>query len=143
MTGWMWIAMGLVLAAIELATPGGFFIIFFGVGAVIVGLLRVAGLLEPAWQQWLVFPIVALVALRFFRQPLLARLQGSDSGHVVDSLVGDTALPSDALEAGGRGKAEVRGAVWNARNVGERAVGARERCRVVAVNGLELDIRPE
>jgi len=27
--------------------------------------------------------------------------------------------------------------------VSERAVGARERCRVVAVNGLELDIRPE
>ena len=42
MTGWMWIAMGLVLAAIELATPGGFFIIFFGVGAVGVGLLLFA-----------------------------------------------------------------------------------------------------
>ena len=97
MTGWMWIALGLVLAAIELATPGGFFIIFFGVGAVVVGLLRLAGLLEPAWAQWLVFPIVALVALRLFRQPLLARLQGRDSGHVVDSLVGDTALPSNAL----------------------------------------------
>jgi len=143
MTGWMWIALGLVLAAIELATPGGFFIIFFGVGALVVGLLRVVGLLEPAWSQWLVFPIVALAALRLFRQPLLARLQGRDSGHVVDSLVGDTALPSDALEAGGHGKAEVRGALWNAHNVSDRAIVARERCRVVAVNGLELDIRPE
>ena len=142
MTGWMWIAMGLVLAAIELATPGGFFIIFFGVGAVVVGLLRVAGFLEPAWAQWLAFSVIALVALRLFRKPLLARLQGNDVG-VVDSLVGNTALPSNALEPGGRGKAEVRGALWNAHNVGERAVGARERCRVVAVNGLELDIRPE
>ena len=142
MTGWMWIAMGLVLAAIELATPGGFFIIFFGVGAVIVGLLRVAGLLEPAWQQWLVFPIVAIIALRLFRQPLLARLQSKHTGEV-DSLVGDAALPAIALDPGGRGKAEVRGALWNARNVSERAVAARERCRVVAVNGLELDIRPE
>jgi hypothetical protein len=33
--------------------------------------------------------------------------------------------------------------LWNARNVSERTVGARERCRVVAINGLELDIRPE
>ena len=142
MTGWMWIAMGLVLAAIELATPGGFFIIFFGVGAVVVGLLRLAGLFEPPWQQWLAFPIVALVSLRLFRQPLLERLQGRDTGEV-DSLVGDAALPASALEPGGRGKAEVRGALWNARNVSERAVGARERCRVVAINGLELDIRPE
>ena len=142
MTGWMWIAMGLVLAAIELATPGGFFIIFFGVGAAVVGLLRLAGLFEPAWQQWLAFPILALVSLRLFRQPLLARLQGRDTGEV-DSLVGDAALPASPLEPGGRGKAEVRGALWNARNVSERTVGARERCRVVAINGLELDIRPE
>jgi inner membrane protein len=142
MTGWMWIALGLVLAAVELATPGGFFIIFFGVGALVVGLLRVGGLLEPAWSQWLVFPIVAVVALKFFRQPMLARLQGRE-GAPVDSLVGDSALPSIALAPGARGKAEVRGAVWNAHNVGERTVGARERCRVVAVNGLELDIRPE
>jgi membrane protein implicated in regulation of membrane protease activity len=142
MTGWMWIAMGLVLAAIELATPGGFFIIFFGVGAVVVGLLRLAGLFEPAWQQWLAFPILALVSLRLFRQPLLARLQGRDTGEV-DSLVGDAALPAGPLEPGGRGKAEVRGTLWNARNVSERTVGARERCRVVAINGLELDIRPE
>jgi len=142
MTGWMWIAMGLVLAAIELATPGGFFIIFFGVGAVVVGLLQVAGLLDASWAQWLLFPIVALVALRLFRPALLSKLQARDTGEV-DSLVGDAALPAIALEPGGRGKAEVRGAVWNARNVSERAVAARERCRVVAVNGLELDIRPE
>jgi membrane protein implicated in regulation of membrane protease activity len=104
--------------------------------------MRLAGLFEPAWQQWLAFPIVALLSLRLFRQPLLARLQGRDSGEV-DSVVGDAALPASALEPGGRGKAEVRGALWNARNVSERTVGARERCRVVAINGLELDIRPE
>ena len=84
----------------------------------------------------------ALVALRLFRQPLLARLQTRDSGQV-DSIVGDAAMPSSALAPGGRGKAEVRGALWNARNVSDRAIAARERCRVVAVNGLELDIRPE
>jgi len=142
MTGWMWIALGLMLAAIELATPGGFFVIFFGVGAVVVGLVRSAGFLEQAWTQWLLFPIVALVALRLFRQPLLARLQGRETGEV-DSIVGDAALPASPLEPGARGKAEVRGAQWNARNVSDRTVAARERCRVVAVNGLELDIRPE
>jgi membrane protein implicated in regulation of membrane protease activity len=142
MTAWLWIALGLVLAAIELATPGGFFVIFFGVGAVVVGLMRLGGLLEAAWSQWLLFPVIALVALRLFRQPLLARLQAGEKRNV-DSLVGDAAIPATGLEPGGRGKAEVRGAQWNARNVSERAVAARERCRVVAVNGLELDIRPE
>ena len=121
MTGWMWIALGLVLAAIELATPGGFFIIFFGVGAVVVGLMRVAGLLEAAWAQWLVFPIVAAGGAALFRQPLLARLQGHDSGHVVDTLVGDAALPVDRT---GAGRARQGG---SARHVLERAQRGRPR----------------
>ena len=142
MTAWTWIALGLVLAAIELATPGGFFVIFFGVGAVVVGLLRLMGLLEPPWTQWLSFSVIAVGALRLFRRPLLARLQPKNQ-HVVDSLVGDTAIPTHHLAAGGRGKAEVRGALWSTHNVGDRGVGAHDRCRVVAVNGLELDIQPE
>jgi membrane protein implicated in regulation of membrane protease activity len=142
MTAWMWVALGLVLTAIELATPGGFFIIFFGVAALVVGLVRLTGLLASAWSQWLAFPIVALVALRLFRRPLLALVQ-SRTDHLVDSLVGDAASPIAELAPGGRGKAEVRGALWNARNIAPRAVLAHERCRVVAVNGLELDIQPE
>ena len=142
MTPWMWIALGLLLAALELATPGGFFIIFFGVSAVLVGLGQLAGVLTPAWAQWSAFTVIALAALAVFRKPLLAWVQPADHP-AVDSLIGDPALPLDGLPAGGHGKAEVRGAVWNAHNVAGRAVEARERCRVVAVNGLELDIQPE
>ena len=142
MTPWMWIALGLLLAALELATPGGFFIIFFGVSAVAVGLGQLVGLLTPAWAQWSAFTVIALVALAVFRKPLLARVQPANR-LPVDSLVGDAALPLDVLQAGGRGKAEVRGSVWNARNVANRAVAVNERCRDVAVNGLELDIHPE
>ena len=142
MTWWLWVALGLVLGAIELATPGGFFVIFFGVGALIVGLAELAGLGLPAWGQWLAFPILALVALRLFRRPLLARLQ-SPSGEDVDPIVAEVALPVAAIEAGQHGRAELRGRVWAAHNVGGTAVSAGQRCRVVAVNGLQLDIRSE
>jgi membrane protein implicated in regulation of membrane protease activity len=142
MTPWTWIALGLLLAALELATPGGFFILFFGVSAVLVGLGQLVGVLTPAWAQWSAFTVIALAALAVFRKPLLKWVQPADRRQV-DSLVGDPAVALEALPAGGRGKAEVRGAVWNARNVAGRAVAARERCRVVAVNGLELDIHPE
>jgi len=39
MEWWTWILFGLVLFLAEIVTPGGFYIIFFGVGAVIVGVL--------------------------------------------------------------------------------------------------------
>ena len=142
MTWWSWVALGLVLGAIELATPGGFFIVFFGVAALVVGLVQLAGVDLPAWGQWLAFPILAIVALRLFRRPLLARLQPAEASEV-DSMVSEVALPVTAIEPGQHGRAELRGTVWTARNVGDTAVAAGQRTRVVAVNGLQLDIRPE
>ena len=142
MTWWIWVALGIVLGAIELATPGGFFVIFFGVAAVVVGLAELAGAGLPLWGQWLAFPILAIIALRLFRRPLLARLQPA-MGNVVDSMVSEVAVPVGPIEAGQHGRAELRGTVWSAHNVGATAVGAGQRCRVVAVNGLQLDIRPE
>ena len=143
MTWWLWVALGLVLGAIELATPGGFFVIFFGVAALAVGLSELAGLGLPAWGQWLAFPILAIVALRLFRRPLLARLQPPTDAGAVDSMVSEVAVPVAVIEPGQHGRAELRGTVWSARNVGDTAVAAGQRTRVVAVNGLQLDIRPE
>ena len=39
MDWWIWILFGLLLLLVELVTPGGFYILFFGIGAVIVGIL--------------------------------------------------------------------------------------------------------
>ena len=40
---WHWLVLGLVLLAAELASAGGFYIIFFGVGALVVGVLAALG----------------------------------------------------------------------------------------------------
>ncbi len=142
MSWWLWVVLGLVLAAIELATPGGFFVIFFGVSAVAVGLLEAAGLATAPWVQWLLFPVIALVALRLFRRPLLAMLSSSNPPSV-DSLVGEVATAATEIAPGQHGRAELRGTTWQARNVATVPVTAGQRARVVAVDGLTLDIRPE
>lgn len=143
MSWWIWVALGLVLAAIELATPGGIFIIFFGIAALAVGALTLAGLVASTWVQWLLFPIIALVAVRLFRQPLLGRLGMRADSVAVDTLVGEVATPSTDIAPGGHGRAEMRGSTWNAHNVGTVPIAAGQRCRVVMVHGLVLDIRPE
>jgi membrane protein implicated in regulation of membrane protease activity len=142
MTWWLWVALGLVLGAIELATPGGFFVIFFGVAPSWWASRQLAGLGLPAWGQWLAFPILAIVALRLFRRPLLAWLQpaGADTGGF------------DGQRGGGAGGGHRARAARPRRAAGDDVVGAQrgghgrragQRCRVVAVNGLQLDIRPE
>ena len=135
--------LGLVLAAIELATPGGFFIIFFGIAALIVGVLDLAGIAQRDWVQWLLFPVIALVALRLFRQPLVGRLAASDRADDVDALVGAIARATSDMAPRQHGSAELRGATWNALNVDSQPIAAGQRCRVTAVDGLRLDITAE
>ena len=48
---WHWLVLGLLLVLAELAASGGFYIIFFGIGALVVGLLASAGLAGPVWMQ--------------------------------------------------------------------------------------------
>jgi membrane protein implicated in regulation of membrane protease activity len=143
MLWWYWIVLGLSLAAIELATPGGFFVIFFGIAALVIGALTLLGVLVTPWLQWLLFPIIAVVGLRLFRQPLLGRLGMRESPDDVDTLIGEIAMPVSTLQPGEHGRAELRGSTWNAQNVGTTALTAGQRCRVVAVRGLMLELRQE
>ena len=143
MIWWYWILLGLVLAAVELATPGGFFFIFFAVGAVLVGLIDVAGILEVDSAQWALFTVVSLASFALFRKPLVQRMNRANANDAVDSLVGELAVADEAIPPGQYGRAQLRGSTWTVRNVGARMTVAGERSRVVAVRGLELDIRPE
>ena len=143
MIWWFWILFGLLLAAIELATPGGFFFIFFAVSALLVGMLELLHILESDALQWGLFSVLSLVCIAFFRKPLLEKMNREARPDTVDSLVGELAVTSSSIPAGDHGRAEVRGTTWTVRNVDAVPLAAGDRGRVVAVNGLELDIRSE
>lgn len=143
MQWWHWIALGLILAGLELASPGGFFIVFFGVGAILVGLLEAVGLANPPWVQWLLFSVLSVSAVVAFRKPLLKRFRVPDHATVVDSFVGEVAVPDADIAPGAVGRAQLRGSAWQARNVGSTTARRGDRCRVVRVDGLTLDLDPE
>ena len=144
MNWWMLAALGLLLAAVEIATPGGFFFIFFGLGALVVALLAFAGLADALSFQILLFSIFSVVSLLLFRNPLLRWMARHTPKTVdVDSFVGDLAVAASAIPPGGAGQAQLRGTVWNARNGSQAAIPAGSRCRVVRVEGLVIWIEPE
>ena len=101
MVWWFWILFGLLLAAIELATPGGFFFIFFAVSALLVGMLDLLHILESDALQWGLFSVLSLVCLAFFRKPLLERMNREARGEAVDSLVGELATAAAPIAANG------------------------------------------
>lgn len=137
----MWLAGGLVLLVIELATPSGFFVMFFGLGALTVGVLAALGLAELAWAQWLVFTITSVVYLLLFRGRL--RTSFEQPAAEVDSLVGETATPRERIAPGAIGRADLRGTLWHARNESPTAIEAGQRCRVTRVDGLLVHVQPE
>ncbi len=143
MLWWHWAVLGLVLALLELASPGGFFIIFFGVGALLVSLLTFFGFGGPAWLQWLLFTVFSIVSLTVFRDPLLRRIRVGDRGKRIDDLTHDICMAMDDIAPGEVGRVELRGSAWKARNVGTAAIAKGLRCSVRKVDGLLLHITLE
>jgi membrane protein implicated in regulation of membrane protease activity len=139
---WLWIAGGLALIVAELATPSGFFIIFFGLGALTVGLLAGIEAVTTVWVQWLLFSILSVLYLVVFRGRLQAKVQIPPPPNV-DSLVGVLAIVQERLLPGVVGRVEVRGSMWSARNTSDVTLDAGQRARVAAVDGLTLTVVPE
>jgi membrane protein implicated in regulation of membrane protease activity len=139
---WHWLALGLILVALEMTTSGGFYMVFFGIAAIALSALRAADLGGPLWSQLMLFSVLALGAL-LLRAPLLRWFELDRRSTDVDSLVGDLAVPLEEIAPGAVGRAELRGTVWSARNRASRAVAAGERCRVVTVEQLLILIEPE
>ena len=143
MAWWHWIVVGLILIALEMAASGGFYVIFFGIAAIAIGLLHALDLAGPLWFQVLLFSAISVGSLLLFRRPFMRWMQLDIPGSDVDSMIGETAVPLEDIDAGAVGRAELRGTVWSARNRANAAVRKGQRCTVVAVDRLMIFVEPE
>jgi membrane protein implicated in regulation of membrane protease activity len=99
-------------------------------------------IVQVVWMEWLLFSILAVVSLLFFRGPLL-RMTKNTPTHVVDTMVGESAVLLEDVHPGQTGKAELRGTTWSIRNDGIVPLAGGQRARVTKVDGLMLWVRPE
>ncbi len=140
---WHWLVFGLLLVLAEIATAGGFYIIFFGIGAIVVGVLASFGGAGNVAVQLLLFSVLSVGGLLFFRGRLLKWFQTDPQLPSVDQIVGQVAVVTEDLAPGAVGKVELRGSAWAARNGGGVPLSRGARCRVTRVDGLMLFVEPE
>jgi inner membrane protein len=140
-TWWMWLVFGLMLLVGEILTPGGFFVFFFGVGALVVGLLGATGMDFPLSVEIVIFLGFSILSLVIFRKPMLRRFRKPASDAAVDSLIGEIAVALEDIAVNSIGKAELRGTAWNARNTGQDPIARKQRCKVERMEGLLLFVR--
>jgi membrane protein implicated in regulation of membrane protease activity len=134
MIWWYWLLLGLLLLGAEMMTPGGFYILFFGLAALVVGAIAWLELVPGESAQWLLFSGIAVASLLVFRGPLLARINASEAKHPdVDSMTGEIAIPIENLAAGTVGKVELRGTTWSARNAGPTTLTKGQRSKVTGM----------
>lgn len=138
MSWWMWFLLGLVLLLAEFTTPGAFYLFFFGLGAIGVGLLGVLGFEPPLTVELLLFLTFSLGLLLLLRKRLRVRFDSKLPEREVDNVVGEIAVALEDIAVDAVGKAELRGSVWNARNVGDSPIVRSQRCAVMRVDGLTL-----
>jgi membrane protein implicated in regulation of membrane protease activity len=133
---WHWVVLGLCLSIAELAIPA-FFMIWFGIGAVGVGLLVLLapGLsLEAQLLVWAVASgVLVAVWFRYFRPKTRTRV-----GTSADSVAGEIGILVNELSPHGRGKVRFQKPILGADEwecYAEQHLDAGERVRVVAVEG--------
>jgi membrane protein implicated in regulation of membrane protease activity len=143
MLWWHWLVLGLALVALELAASGGFYVIFFGVAALLIAGLHTLDLAGPFWLQLLLFSVFSVGSLVLFRGPLLRVLGAGKGQDDMDTLVGEIGTTLEAFAPGAVGRLELRGTTWSARNAGVTAIPEGRRCVVVRRDRLMLFVQPE
>ena len=133
----MWFALGLVLLVIELATPSGFFVMFFGLGALTVGVLDGLNIGGPPWMQWLVFTVTSVAYLLLFRDRLRKRIAAATPTTWTRSSARSPSRENGSHLATSAGSSCVA-RLWTARNERRRLLEPGQRCRVIGVDGLHV-----
>jgi len=142
---WHWMVLGLALGLLELAVPS-FFIIWFGLGALLVGVAMLAAPAIAFSTQILLWTVASvLMTILWFK--VFRRDGGKTRSGQANEVLGEIGILIRAVEPLGveSGRGEVRfqkpvmgSDVWPC--LADEAIAAGERVRVLAVDGQLLKV---
>jgi membrane protein implicated in regulation of membrane protease activity len=138
-----WLILGVALIVAEVFTLG-FFLLWFGIGAILAGLVGLAG--GGLFLQFLVFAITS-VALTAMSRTIFARYFQHDDKNAmksgVDALPGKVGIVVEASRgAMNQGAVKVFGSTWTAYPIdGENELSEGEKVEVVEVRGSSIFVR--
>ncbi len=137
MPWWVWLVLGFALLGGEMLAPGGLYLLFLGIGALVVGVMALAGIAGPAWTQLLLFTLLSVLSLTMLRRRLARSMR---PGKLDEAILGETIELTTSIEPDGVGQGDYRGSVWKVHNAGSSVLEAGSRCRVEEVNGITLTV---
>jgi len=136
-----WCLVGALLICAEFVVPG-FIIFFFGLGALLTGVLLSFCPL-PSWAQFVVFSFSSLAFLLCFRRFMPdifgGRTKSDSLAEEEFEYAGEPATVTEDIPADGRGEVSFHGSSWTA--VSESSHHAGETVTVVKRENLVLHVK--
>ncbi len=142
---WFWLILGALLILSEFFMTG-IVAVFFGVGALLVGLLTAAGLIDSLPEQITVFAVLSVGTLLFAREKIKVWFRGKvserwDGDKDLIYSRGERATVSKAF-SDGIGQVKLSGVDWKAESQdGDHAKGAT--VWVIGHRGITLEVSAE
>ena len=132
----IWLSAGIILAILEVFTPG-FFIVGIGVSLAITALFSAMGL--PFWVQLLVCGVMILIFFLLVR-PLVMKIPHSDSKKTgTAALMGEEGIVVETITRIEGGRVKVGGEVWKAKS--DETIEKDSLVIVTGVEGVTLNVR--
>ena len=139
--GVVWCSLGVLLLIIEVSTSG-FWMGFFGVGALATSLVIWLGIAGGINTQIAIFLVTSVLPLLVLRRPLTRWLdRKAPSATFGDA--GQVAVVVQEIPVGGIGRVSYQGSTWDAESDRGEAIPCDTRVRIVRQEGIRLYVRAE
>ncbi len=136
-----WFIIGLILAGLEIIMPG-FVIIWFGIGALVVAVCAYLGL-DNVTLQAIIFCTVSLIltlsSRTIFKKYFIKKSPGNKIKSSVEKTIGSIGIVETTINnVESQGRVLVNSENWAARSIDDSIIQAKEKVRVIKLDGIKL-----
>lgn len=133
---WLWMLMAALFVVGEIFT-GGFFILWFGIGAAVAGVLALLGL-GAVWQ-WGAFVVVSASLVPLSRKFAQAVTDEQPAGIGADRNIGQQAVVTEEIDnESDSGQVRINGEQWRAKSASGNRIAEGAKVTVTAQEGTQL-----
>lgn len=139
-----WFAVALIFFILEIATPG-FVLLWFGVGALVSGLLDLFGI-HNTWTQTLVFVIVSIVLVTLsrtiFKNLFMRSSPGASLKTNMDAMIDKVGVVTETIDNElSAGRILIEGQDWSARSADNMILEASSKVKITSFEGAKLIVK--
>jgi membrane protein implicated in regulation of membrane protease activity len=135
---WIWVALVIIFALIEVFTLG-LTTVWFAIAALVMVFLSFIQI--PLTVQILIFLAIATLLLIFTRPLAIKKFKMGQEKTNVDSLIGKHALVVKTIGEFERGEVKINGLIWSARSEDNTEITEGSKCEILRIEGVQLIVR--